>query len=99
MSFERCFKCKEYDFINSHRCKPTWQVQEKDYHDEDYTIVYAYDEESAAEKYAEESDSKGDYTIISGSEATIRVRKDETSSWVTFVVSGESVPQYHARKE
>jgi hypothetical protein len=77
-----------------------WFVWEADSHgeDEDGSKVYALDAELAAEKWADEQDCYGDYTIIGGSEATVRVTPAEGGEPLWFVVSGEYVPEYSARK-
>lgn len=66
--------------------------------EEDAREVEACDSETAAEDYAEWSDSNGDYTIVRGSEATLHVRRtdDEAAEVEVFVVTGESVPHYSA---
>jgi len=97
--YDRCSICGTYGWIDSHECPPCWRVWEADSHgeDEDGERIYALDAEQAAEKWADETDAYGDYTIIGGSEATVRVTPDGGGETVWFAVSGES-PQYHARK-
>ncbi len=75
-----------------------WRPEEDETID-DAQEVRSSDAEEAAEDWAEWSDSGGDYTIVGGSEATVCVRaKDDDAAPVeTFVVTGESVPQYTAR--
>lgn len=60
------------------------------------TITDAYSAQNAAEIWANQSDREsGDYTIVGGSEATVRVRDPdgEITEWVVF---GEQVPSYSA---
>lgn len=77
----------------------TFQVQVVEYHSEDdWTTVKAYDEEQAAEKYAELADSDGDYNIVRGNEIIAKVRENEDTPWKSFRVHGESVAAYYARE-
>lgn len=66
--------------------------------EDDAREVEASDSETAAEDFAEWSDSNGDYAIVRGNEATVHVRRtnDEAAVVEVFVVIGESVPQYSA---
>lgn len=79
-----------------------WLVWEPDADErpEDGHVVVAIDAEDAAEDFAEWSDIDGDYTIISGHVPTLHVRlaDDPAAPVEVFVVSGESVPRYSARK-
>lgn len=66
---------------------------------EDGRVFEATDHEHAAQKWAHREDSWGaDYLIVSGrSTPTVKVAL-EGEDPKTFVVSGESVPQYYARE-
>lgn len=83
--------------------KITWLVWREEQGDAeaDAREVVACDSKEAAEDFAEWDDSGGDYSIVGGSEATLQVRRagDDAAPVETFVVSGESVPQYNARAE
>lgn len=60
------------------------------------TITDAYSAQNAAEIWAERSDrDSGDYTIVGGSAATVRVLDSdgETTEWTAY---GEQVPSYYA---
>ena len=93
--FERCKTCGQYDWTKSHRCPPVWLVWTED-SGEDYAYkIYAVDAQSAAEKWADQTDCVGDYTIVSGEDETVTVKVlDDTV--LKFNVSGQAVPEYHA---
>jgi len=87
-------------FPNSHRCPPKFDVIDADggYGKDPWQwakAIFAHDAETAAEKYADQSDCEGDYSIIRGNEATILVR-DEAGEITRWTVTGESVPSYSA---
>lgn len=96
-----CAKCDNWMmFPDSHRCPPKFEVIDADggYGDDPWRwakTIYAHQPDDAAEKYADESDCEGDYTIIRGSPATILVR-DSQGNVTHWEVSGESVPSYTA---
>lgn len=59
----------------------------------------AFDANSAAEAWADDEDRRGaDYLIVRGQDATVLVSADDGMHVECFVVSGESVPSYRARK-
>lgn len=63
----------------------------------DYDAIYAIDEESAAEKFAEDWDCDDcDYTIASGSPQTVYVAQVGSEVVKMFDVSGEFNPSYSA---
>ena len=101
MSWDRCPTCDEYASLGTHHCEPMWLVWELEHHEgwEDAARVHSHRARDAAEKYAEESDvNSADYTIVSGSPATVRVRAaGEGGSGDLLLVSGESIPQYTAQ--
>ncbi len=49
--FALCPVCKEYDFLEKHRCAPIFFFKHPDWGDE-FQKVYAYTFEEAAEKFA-----------------------------------------------
>ncbi len=105
MILDRCGECKEVRWNGeSHRCLPAflvWYEGHGDDPEEAHDVVHAYNDSYAVEAWASEHDSYGDYTIVGGSDETVKVRpRGETfeGKWVTFSVSGESVPSYHATK-
>ena len=67
---------------------------------EDGLRIVAYDAEMAAVRWAEWDDaSSADYTIVGGTPAEVVVAEDrDEAPEHRFIVSGESVPQYRARK-
>jgi hypothetical protein len=94
-----CDICGGYIYSSrEHKCPPVFEVQEIEYHGEDeWEEIRAVDEQDAAEKYAEKSDcDSAEYSIVSGSDAEVWVRKKGDSEVKKFMVSGESVPTYHA---
>lgn len=111
-----CRNCGGYVFDDIrcvvHKCPPEWELISEDectynhgWRPPEWTLVYAYDEEEAAEKWAEEYDCNGDYTIVGGSPAVVYTRKvaDENFIGPTFArrwsVSGESRLHYSADEE
>ena len=96
-----CRTCGQWMmFPDTHRCPPLFHVIDPHgYGDADpweYAApIYARDAEAAAEKWADQHDCEGDYTIIRGSPATVHVR-DAEGAVTRWIVSGESVPEYTA---
>ncbi|MCZ6868075.1 MAG: hypothetical protein O7G84_01065 [Gammaproteobacteria bacterium] len=100
-----CKDCSEsifdYDGARPHKCPPAFLVWYEGHGDDpevDHDVVHSHDAESAAEKWAEESDGQGDYTIVQGSDETVKVRPRDGGAWETWTVSGETVAQYSATK-
>jgi hypothetical protein len=99
MTYAWC-KCGEYVSTEGpHKCPPQWDVWCPDNCEgrEDGLTVYACDAEEAAEKYAEECDSYGDYTIVGGAPVTVVVSPLGDEHTVKVFVEGESVPSYTGR--
>jgi hypothetical protein len=97
-----CKTCGDYMlFPDSHKCPPIWECWCPDEGEtrDDPRMIRASDAEAAAEKWAEEDDRYGDYTIIGGNDATVCVAKPDNDEVRTFVVTGESVPEYHAEEK
>ncbi len=94
----QCPRCKQWRLYDCRcilfQCAEPWQnkVSENNWQD-----VYAVDAESAAEEFAERSDSHGDYTIIRKGEGVIWVRDVENKITI-FDIEAESVPQYTAHE-
>lgn len=99
-----------------HQCPPEWELIAEDELEHisvpgrtcrppEWTLVYAYDEEAAAEKWAEEYDCNGDYAIVGGSPAVVYTRKVADEDFIgptrarRWSVSGESRPHYSADEE
>lgn len=57
------------------------------------------DAQSAAEEWAHQHDGEGDYTIVGGSDAHLRVRRsqDDEAPWEEFLVEGRMERSYYAR--
>lgn len=98
--WETCKKCGQFDPVDRHRCPPIYLVWSKEWYseDEEGRRVYAYSHGVAAEIWAAWSDDDGDYTIVSGSPATVRVTREDTGEVKWFEVTGESVPSYNAHE-
>jgi len=103
--YRHCPECREliWNFNgreDPHKCKPKWFVWCDDQEDEDDAgIIHATDSEAAAEKYTEEYDQDGEYSVVSGSPITVHVRPAYRAGDVEhFEVHGESVPEYRATK-
>jgi len=83
-----------------HVCPPVWWIEHKEWYGDELIKVYEVDEEEAAKRWAGESDSGGDYTIIGGSEETIIVYDNPGGiGGKVFEVSGEMVREYHAEEK
>ena len=99
--FDWCKKCSVFGLLGTHRCPPRWDVLDLDNTAGDWdesVIVYAHDAREAAEKWAERDDSdSAEYSIVRGNAATVRVRPEaDKGEGILLIVSGESVPSYHA---
>ena len=97
-----CLTCKAFAVnLEYHKCPPQWEVVFGNTVEEgiDYgvTVIYARDEEDAAEKAADEYDCvAGEYCILQAGEATAWARMLGSTAWTKLVIYGESVPQYTA---
>lgn len=68
--------------------------------EEDGKTINAYDAEDAVEFWAKWYDQAGaDYLIVSGQPATVKVRDLDSDAVSVWIVSGESVPSYSARRK
>lgn len=98
MSGETCPRCHRWHFrrcdCQLFQCGQPWRggVEEHSWRD-----VYATDAEQAAERYCEESDCDGDYTIIRNGSAEVWVR-NVVNEVTKFNVEAESVPTYTAHE-
>jgi hypothetical protein len=101
MSLDWCIECQSYHW-NGEKCYPKWYVWCEYYGEEfeDADIIYARDKESAIEKWAEQSDSdSADYTIVSGTEVSVFICSYDNEKEINkYIVSGEAIPSYTARK-
>lgn len=99
--FHKCTTCGEYDWLRSHVCPPRWWVRLPEHHDDNYVAsVHARTAELAAERYVEQWDAEGDYVCIDGDPVVVKVQRADgwDERWATFVVEGEMVPEYSARR-
>jgi hypothetical protein len=99
----KCTTCGKWVFEvdrNMHKCPPAYLVWVEQWHgpDDEGVRIFARTHESAAELWAEQDDrDSGEYSIVGGNPADVRVRLESDPSdekWLR--VEGESVPQYHA---
>lgn len=96
-----CPRCKEWKLYRDgctckrFECAKPWR---NEVHDLNWSEVYARDSEEAAEKFAEESDCDGDYTIIRNGSAEIWTR-DGDGLVEKWDIEAESCPTYTARKK
>lgn len=92
----QCPRCKHFSLYDCRctffQCAQPWKgkVEEVSWRD-----MYAIDAETAAEEYAEQTDSEGDYIIIRNGEAEVWVR-DPENKITAFDITAESVPEYRA---
>lgn len=91
-----CATCKAYMvFPERHTCPPEWEVRDADdCNDLDWEIVREHDEEEAATKYAEESDSNGGE---GPHERAVLVRKPGGTDVKRFEITFDYSVDYRAR--
>lgn len=99
--FDKCPTCQEYAWLKTHKCLPIWLVFTEDRHEDwdEADRVYAHQEQQAVEKWAAQDDcDSAEYSIVAGTDMAVQVRRlddpDADPTW--WVVTGESVPEYHA---
>lgn len=95
-----CPRCAAYGYL-PHDCK-AYKCAIEEPGEPYWCTVYALDAERAAEKYADEYDCGGDYTILKQGEAgetyiLVRDGENNAAEHERFHVTGEAVPQYRAR--
>ena len=93
-----CNECRCYHEPGCH--DPMWLVWCDDYGGSvhDARKLRASTPEEAAEKWAEYEDAQSaDYLIVGGSDAIVSVTSDSRYEETRFIVTGESVPEYHAK--
>lgn len=67
--------------------------------DADARRIRSADAEGAAKQWAEDDDQlSADYRIVGGHDITVCVRPEEGGEATTWIVSGEAIPHYSARK-
>lgn len=92
--FDRCSRCKEIRYNNSHTCPPAWSIKQ-DYGDDDPKTIYATDAKTAAEEYAAKHHSRLDWASV----IDLLVRAPEGTTWEPYTVEVEAVPMFTARKD
>lgn len=97
---KKCPICGEYIYSwqKHHVCDPIWSVKIADPNFcDDEKEVRAHDAQEAAEIFIQWWDHDGaDYICINGDPVTVTVQKNGEQDILTFVVTGEMIPQYHA---
>jgi hypothetical protein len=82
-------------FGTTHKCPPKWEVREEN--EEDWSVVYAFDEGRAARKYMQNRPPDG---YEPDEDTTVLVRKftwdEEPNPEKKLVVHCEMVPEYWA---
>lgn len=94
-----CRSCGDFMFSEErHTCPPAFlcRIDDRGYEDGDEIEVHARDAESAAEKFCDEYDSGGDYTIISAGQAMVKVTDPRSGVSTFWDIVAESVPSYTA---
>jgi hypothetical protein len=95
MSGGYCSECGAYALaLHLHQCPPKWEVRDADDDESDFTIVHEFDAESAAAKYAEQSDDGGD----GPRERTVSVRQNG-GDWQRFDITFEHSITYYAHEQ
>lgn len=91
--FGQCRQCKEWVWLSTHRCPPTWQVRlADDERGDDMRRVYARDAEKAAEKFSAERDAgEGEWQ----NSRSVIVR-DAEGRERAYTVDMQPVPEYTA---
>lgn len=92
----QCATCREWTSSDHHKCHPVWEVREEAPYDTDWENYHAWDSEEAAEKFAEEYDQCGDYTVIKGTPIIVQVRKPGSDVVERFEIRAEAEPRYYA---
>jgi len=94
-TYDRCKKCGDWDYIESHKCDPAWEVYLPDYFSEsEIEMSHGIDAEETALNYVEREHSDMEYPT----EVEIWVRKDENEPWQIFDITVETVPSFSATK-
>lgn len=97
--YRRCNACNRFGWMKTHVCPPAYMVwcEENGEVEPDAEPIRANDAEEAAKEWGEQDDSRGDYDIVRGNDATVRVRGPD-GTLTRWRITGESVPEYHARE-
>ncbi len=88
--FERCKICNEYDWADTHECKPRWDIYEVNFDDSERRYAYGRDVEEAVEKYVALMFAEWEYP----NEMEIKIRKDSIEEWQIFNVQVDMVPDF-----
>lgn len=100
MSKYDCPTCGEFTVTGAHQCHPEWLVWRTDSTEDDARMYRAGGPDLAVAMWAETEDRESaDHLIVHGSDAEVFVRAVRDGGVaVRYVVSGESVPSYSARR-
>lgn len=92
-----CEKCKRVMWSEPHHCPPKWICWTEDDRGEEGHVIYALNEELAAERFVEFLDSESGYEYTDGgrNSVTVFVREsDEEGPPISVTVFPEGVIQY-----
>lgn len=95
-NFEKCKICNEYDWEDTHKCNPKWDIYEVNF-DDPSEKYYAYGEyiEEAVEKYVSLMFTEWEYP----NEMEIKIRKDSSEDWQTFNIDVDMIPDFMVTKK
>jgi hypothetical protein len=98
-NFDMCKTCKDYDFLDKHRCLPKWLVQIHEHHEmddtEDAMVVHAVDAEGAASKGLERWDEERD-ALTDGYLVRVVAEDEEATTGEWFSVTAQQSIEYSA---
>ena len=94
--YQPCLTCGEWDWIGKHKCSPAWEVRQIGDSDDEWYLVHAVDDETAAEKFCEMYDRDGEYSIVTSGSAEVEVRKPGSVVVSQWHVAAETVAHYSA---
>ena len=96
MSFQKCKKCGEYGWSESHRCAPQWNAICPDCDDADAPEkAFGSDAKEAALYFAEQNFSRLDYP----ENCEIWVKKEDETEWQKFDITVEAIPSFYATQK
>ncbi len=91
--YDRCKKCNEWGWTDTHKCPPTWQLLYDDVHDPGEPVtVRGRNPTDVAIFYAEQNHGNWDYP----DEMEIRVRRNPGDEWQIFNIEIGTAPTFTA---
>lgn len=94
-----CNRCTRFTMYPPCNCV-AYKIKrlEKGYEEEEPEEMWGHDPEQVAERWAEEYDQNDDYDILHGDDKEVEVIAPDGSA-VQYVLTGETVAQYHAHEK